>query len=89
MATSTETRQILGATLADRIGNTPLMRLDKLTAELPGVTMLGKAEWMNPGGSVKDRAASGIVGAALERGTPRAGIRASPTRCWERRGISR
>ena len=68
MATSTETRQILGTTLADRIGNTPLVRLDKLTAELPGISMLGKAEWMNPGGSVKDRAASGIVGAALERG---------------------
>src|SRR5246500_2230957 len=68
MATSTETRQILGTTLADRIGNTPLVRLDRLTAELPGVSLLGKAEWMNPGGSVKDRAASGIVGAALERG---------------------
>ena len=68
MATSTETRQMLGTTLADRIGNTPLVRLERLTTELPGVTMLGKAEWMNPGGSVKDRAASGIVGAALERG---------------------
>ena len=68
MATSTETRQILGTTLADRIGNTPLVRLDRLTAELPGVSLLGKAEWANPGGSVKDRAASGIVGAALERG---------------------
>ena len=68
MATSIETQQMLGTTLADRIGNTPLVRLDRLTAELPGVTMLGKAEWMNPGGSVKDRAASGIVGAALERG---------------------
>lgn len=72
MATSVETRQIpastLGTTLADRIGNTPLVRLDRLTAHLPGITMLGKAEWMNPGGSVKDRAASGIVGAALKRG---------------------
>jgi S-sulfo-L-cysteine synthase (O-acetyl-L-serine-dependent) len=68
MATSTETRQILGTTLADRIGNTPLIRLDRVVAHLPGITLLGKAEWMNPGGSVKDRAASGIVGAALERG---------------------
>jgi cysteine synthase B len=70
MATSTETRQgtKFGMTLADRIGNTPLVRLERLTAHLPGITMLGKAEWMNPGGSVKDRAASGIVGAALERG---------------------
>ena len=58
----------LGATLAERIGNTPLVRLESLTAHLPGVTLLGKAEWANPGGSVKDRAASGIVGAALDRG---------------------
>jgi S-sulfo-L-cysteine synthase (O-acetyl-L-serine-dependent) len=68
MATSTETRQIVGMTLADRIGNTPLVRLDQLVEHLPGITLLGKAEWANPGGSVKDRAASGIVGAALERG---------------------
>jgi cysteine synthase B len=58
----------MGTTLADRIGNTPLVRLERLTADLPGVIILGKAEWANPGGSVKDRAASGIVGAALERG---------------------
>jgi S-sulfo-L-cysteine synthase (O-acetyl-L-serine-dependent) len=38
-----------------------LLRLDRLTAHLPGVTLLGKAEWHNPGGSVKDRAASNIV----------------------------
>jgi cysteine synthase B len=54
--------------LADRIGNTPMVRLEKLAAHLPGITLLGKAEWVNPGGSVKDRAASGIVGAALDRG---------------------
>jgi cysteine synthase B len=45
----------------DRIGNTPLLRFDRLTAHLPGVTLLGKAEWHNPGGSVKDRAAANIV----------------------------
>ncbi len=50
-----------GTTLLDRIGNTPLVRLERLTAELPGVQILGKAEWTNPGGSVKDRAASAIV----------------------------
>ncbi len=44
------------------------MRLERQAAHLPGVTLLGKAEWANPGGSVKDRAASGIVGAALDRG---------------------
>ncbi|MGH9496457.1 MAG: PLP-dependent cysteine synthase family protein [Candidatus Sulfotelmatobacter sp.] len=45
----------------ERIGNTPLLRLDALTRNLPGVALLGKAEWYNPGGSVKDRAAANIV----------------------------
>ena len=50
-----------GEHLLHRIGNTPLLRFDQLTAQLPGVTLLGKAEWYNPGGSVKDRAAASIV----------------------------
>jgi S-sulfo-L-cysteine synthase (O-acetyl-L-serine-dependent) len=50
-----------GQSLLDRIGNTPLLRFDRLTAYLPGVALLGKAEWHNPGGSVKDRAAANIV----------------------------
>src|SRR6202046_2156000 len=58
----------LGSRILERIGNTPLLRLDRLTAHLPGITLLGKAEWANPGGSVKDRAASSIVAAAEARG---------------------
>jgi S-sulfo-L-cysteine synthase (O-acetyl-L-serine-dependent) len=58
----------LGQSLSDRIGNTPLLRLDALTADLPGVTLLGKAEWHNPGGSVKDRAAANIVADGRRRG---------------------
>src|SRR5271157_4449851 len=50
-----------GLSLIERIGNTPLLRFDQLTTHLPGVTLLGKAEWYNPGGSVKDRAAANIV----------------------------
>jgi cysteine synthase B len=50
-----------GQSLSDRVGNTPLLRFDRLSAHLPGVTLLGKAEWYNPGGSVKDRAAANIV----------------------------
>ncbi len=50
-----------GQSLLDRVGNTPLLRFDRLTAHLPGVALLGKAEWYNPGGSVKDRAAANIV----------------------------
>ncbi len=56
-----------GKTLLERIGNTPLVRLERLTAELPGIQILGKAEWTNPGGSVKDRAAAAIVLDALKR----------------------
>jgi S-sulfo-L-cysteine synthase (O-acetyl-L-serine-dependent) len=61
-------QKTLGTTLLSRIGNTALIRLDKLTRHLPGIQILGKAEWLNPGGSVKDRAASNIVLAAHETG---------------------
>jgi cysteine synthase B len=64
-----------GSTLLDRIGNTPLVRLERLTTELPGVQILGKAEWTNPGGSVKDRAAAAIVLDALQREQLCPGIR--------------
>ena len=63
-----EDLKLLGTALLDRIGHTPLVRLPRLTAHLPGVQVLGKAEWMNPGGSVKDRAASSIVAAAIREG---------------------
>jgi cysteine synthase B len=43
------------------IGNTPLLRLDRIAADFPGVEIFGKAEYFNPGGSVKDRAASNMV----------------------------
>ena len=65
MATAT---QLLGTALLDRIGNTPLVRLERIAAHLPGIQILGKAEWANPGGSVKDRAASSIVAAAMKQG---------------------
>jgi cysteine synthase len=51
----------------DSIGNTPLIRLRK-ASELTGCTILGKAEFLNPGGSVKDRAARYIILDAEERG---------------------
>jgi cysteine synthase B len=51
----------LGQRSLELIGNTPLLRLEQLTRDLPGIELLGKAEWRNPGGSVKDRAASNIV----------------------------
>ncbi len=47
--------------LEDLIGNTPLVRLGKIEAETPGVEIYGKAEFFNPGGSVKDRAALHMI----------------------------
>jgi cysteine synthase B len=65
--------ETLGHSLIERIGNTPLLRLDAFTTDLPGVALLGKAEWYNPGGSVKDRAASNIVVEARKSGQLRPG----------------
>ena len=65
--------ETLGHTLMERIGNTPLLLLDAVTRDLPGVTLLGKAEWYNPGGSIKDRAAANIVAEARRRGLLTAG----------------
>jgi cysteine synthase B len=51
----------LGSKLLETIGNTPVLRLERLGRVLPGIELLAKAEWFNPGGSVKDRAAASIV----------------------------
>ena len=63
------TTKSLGTTILERIGNTPLVRLNLLQDRLAAnIQILGKAEWANPGGSVKDRAASSIVADAQRRG---------------------
>jgi cysteine synthase B len=51
----------LAEPLLATIGNTPLIRLAKISAEFPGIEILAKAEYFNPGGSVKDRAAYSMV----------------------------
>ncbi|MEC8116654.1 MAG: cysteine synthase A [Pseudomonadota bacterium] len=56
----------------DAIGNTPLIKLRAASART-GCTILGKAEFLNPGGSVKDRAARAIIEAAEARGELRPG----------------
>src|SRR3981189_780579 len=53
--------------VVEAIGNTPLIKL-KRASEVTGCLILGKAEFMNPGQSVKDRAALGIIGDAVARG---------------------
>jgi cysteine synthase B len=59
----------ISADLKDQIGDTPLIRLSRVTSHLPeAVQVLAKAEWFNPSGSVKDRPAWGIIHTALESG---------------------
>ena len=53
--------------LSESIGNTPLIRIESLSKET-GCNILGKAEFMNPGGSVKDRAALWMVKDAEAKG---------------------
>ncbi len=57
-----------GEAVLAQIGHTPLLPLDALTSDLPSVKLLGKAEWYNPGGSIKDRAAARIVAEARRTG---------------------
>jgi cysteine synthase B len=64
---SEDSQARLGSTQPERIGKTPLLRLEQIVRDLPGITLLGKAEWANPSGSVKDRAASAIVRDAIAR----------------------
>ena len=55
----------VGLSIVERIGNTPLLRFQRVVSEIPDAEIYAKAEWTNPGGSVKDRAAAGIVQEAL------------------------
>jgi len=62
--------------IVDLIGYTPLIRLRRVTRHLPeSIEIYGKAEWFNPGGSVKDRPAWNIVRTAIERGELHGGKR--------------
>jgi len=63
---------IVASSVADAVGRTPLIKLRRASEET-GCTILGKAEFMNPGQSVKDRAALYIIKDALERGLLRPG----------------
>lgn len=52
---------IIPDSVLDRVGNTPLLRLSRIGREFRNVEIFAKAEWFNPGGSVKDRAALNII----------------------------
>jgi S-sulfo-L-cysteine synthase (O-acetyl-L-serine-dependent) len=54
--------------IVDLVGNTPLIRLRRIERELPGVELYAKAEWQNPGGSVKDRPALRMIQEGIAAG---------------------
>ncbi|HEX7253906.1 MAG TPA: pyridoxal-phosphate dependent enzyme, partial [Thermoanaerobaculia bacterium] len=54
--------------ILDAVGNTPLLELPRIAAEKPGLVLLAKAEYMNPGGSVKDRPARAMLRDGIARG---------------------
>jgi S-sulfo-L-cysteine synthase (O-acetyl-L-serine-dependent) len=63
-------------TVVDLVGNTPLLQLSRIDPSLPpGVQLFAKAEWYNPGGSVKDRPVLSMLRDAEQRGVLRPGIR--------------
>jgi cysteine synthase B len=72
-ALSFETGRRAGQNLLERIGNTPLIRIERIASHLPNVEIAAKAEWFNPGGSVKDRPALGMIRAGLKSGQLRPG----------------
>lgn len=59
---------LAGHSLLEQIGNTPLLRLANVGREFPNIEFYAKAEWFNPGGSVKDRPALSMVQAGLSSG---------------------
>lgn len=63
----------VGQSALERIGNTPLIRLERISKEFPGVEFCAKAEWFNPGGSVKDRAALSMIREGERAGALRPG----------------
>src|SRR5450830_1820757 len=54
--------------LLDAVGNTPLLDLSRIARDVPGLRLLAKAEYLNPGGSVKDRPARAMLLDGIERG---------------------
>src|SRR6202030_3501853 len=63
----------LGASVLERIGNTPLLRLERAVSAYPHMGFLAQAGWFNPGGSVKDRAALSMIREGQRAGESRAG----------------
>ena len=66
-------RPLVGQGVLERIGDTPLLRIERVARHLPNLEICAKAEWFNPGGSVKDRPAKSMIEAGLASGALRPG----------------
>jgi len=64
---------VVGQSVLERIGNTPLLRLERIARAFPNIEFLAKAEWLNPGGSGKDRPALSMIQAGLAGGALKPG----------------
>ena len=67
MSSPTESARV-NPSIVDLVGNTPLIRLRRIERAVPGVELYAKAEWQNPGGSVKDRPALRMIQEGLASG---------------------
>ena len=73
MTTTPENAKKMGVGVLERVGNTPLLRLERVGREYPHVEFYAKAEWFNPGGSVKERAAVNMIREGERTGALRPG----------------
>src|ERR1700752_930679 len=73
LTTTPENARKIGVGVLERVGNTPLLRLERVGREYPRAEFYAKAEWFNPGGSVKDRAALSMVREGERTGALRPG----------------
>jgi S-sulfo-L-cysteine synthase (O-acetyl-L-serine-dependent) len=74
LPSSVPVRDRAASSVIDLIGRTPLVRLRRFERETPGVELYAKAEWQNPGGSVKDRAAARMIRDGEASGRLRPGL---------------
>jgi len=72
-ALSLDSEKRVSRNVLEYIGNTPLIRIERITRNLPNLEIGAKAEWFNPGGSVKDRAALAMIQSGLASGKLRPG----------------
>ena len=73
LTTTPENARKIGVGVLERVGNTPLLRLERVGREYPRAEFYAKAEWFNPGGSVKDRAALNMIREGERTGALRPG----------------